>query len=276
MYKIADTAQYDVNPKKMVYDSFASSYSRYADKQQEVPPDLATMVCTTVSMLILIAMFVLTAVRYSDQALIWYGLCAGAAAVIGLSVFKYIKTRNAYLQAAGKPNLINARRSEYVALFGGDEGLEEKQLAADFQDRVRKLKDKEQETVRKNALKDMFDSLTAVNNPDLPVCRLITALPERFTQPRVRLYFKKDGDNYILFDYNWDNPLGQIEFTEDDIVSYGLFSQYPASINTSGGKIRPESGILEVSGDKGSVYFDFIGDEFEKALKLLPRRKEKK
>jgi len=88
---------------------------------------------------------------------------------------------------------------------------------------------------------------------------------------------KKDGDKFVFFDMNWASPIGQIECDEDDIISYGRFSTYPASINTSGSKIRPESGIVELAGENGKpVYIDFVDDEFEKALKLLPRRREKK
>lgn len=277
MYKLTETTQYDVNPSAMINESFSKSYSRYADNQQQVPPDTATMICTSVSMLLLIGMFILTATRFKEEQVMWFVATGIAAALLGFFVYRYMKARNAYLANAGKPNTINTKRNEYIALFGNPEELGETALAADFQDTVKKLRDREQDEVRKNALKEIFDELTRKNNPDLPVCRLVTALPERFTQARARLYMKKEGDRYIFFDFNWSSPAGQIECTEDDIVSFGRFSDYPSSINNSGGKIRPESGIVEIAGEDGkSVYIDFIDEEFEKALKLLPKKKEKK
>lgn len=277
MVKITDTNEYDVNPKNMIYDAFASSYSRYADTQKEVPPDTATLICTIISMLMLAGMFVLTAFRYPSERVMWIIFTVLAAGLLGFFVFRYMKQRDAYMKAAGKPNTINAKRAEFVGLFGNADDLDVKTLAGDFQDQVKRLRDREQDEVRKNALKAVFDDLTVINNPDLPVCRLMTTFPERFTQSRARLYMKKQGDKYIFFDINWANPLGQIECDEDDIISFGRFSVYPSSINTSGSKIRPESGILELAGEGGKpVYIDFVDDEYEKALKLLPKRKEKK
>ena len=277
MIKVSETKEYDVNPKSMIYDSFAKSYARYADAQKEVPPDTVTMIFSVISLILLIGMFILTATRFTAEKALWYGASIVVAALTGYIVFRYLKRRDAYLKAAGKPNTINTKRAEFVALFGGDAELEETMLAGDFQDQVKRLRDRETDEVRKNALKNVFDDLTIKNNPDLPVCRLVTALPERFTQSRTRLYMKKDGDKFVFFDMNWASPIGQIECDEDDIISYGRFSTYPASINTSGSKIRPESGIVELAGENGKpVYIDFVDDEFEKALKLLPRRREKK
>ncbi|MBO4326042.1 MAG: hypothetical protein J5950_02075 [Clostridia bacterium] len=277
MIKVSDTNEYNVNPKNMIFDAFSTSYSRYADTQKEVPPDTATLVCTVISMVLLAGMFVLTAFRYESERVLWFAMTGVAFAILGFFVYRYMKQRNAYLQAAGKPNTINTKRAEFVGLFGNVEELDQTMLAGDFQDQVKRLRDREQDEVRKNALKAVFDDLTVINNPDLPVCRLVTTLPERFTQPRARLYMKKSGDKFVFFDINWANPVGQIECDEDDIISFGRFSSYPASINTSGGKIRPESGILEIANEGGTpVYLDFVDDEFEKALKLLPKRKEKK
>ncbi|MBO7406541.1 MAG: hypothetical protein J6V14_02835 [Clostridia bacterium] len=275
MYTTSDTKQYSVNPKEMINGAFNRSYSRFADTQKELPPDTVTMVCSVVSMVLLVAMFLLTAFRHPAEKAIWFAFSAATVGVIGFIIYKYMKTRSAYLKAAGKPDLINARRSEFLALFGETAEQTEPMLAVDLQDQVRRLKDREQDEVRKSALKDMFDRLTKINNPDLPVCRLVTKLNERFTQSRARLYMKKEGNSFIFFDCNWSNPLGQIECGEDDILSYGKFSAYPPAINTSGSKIRPESGILEIAGDNGSIYLDFVDDEYEKALKVLPRRKEK-
>ena len=275
MYTTSDTKQYSVNPKEMINDAFSRSYSRYADTQKELPPDTVTMACSVVSMVLLVAMFALTAVRHKEEAAIWIAFGVASLAALGLIVYRYLKTRSAYLKAAGKPDLINERRSRFLALFGDTAEQTEPMLAVDLQDQVRRLKEREQDEVRKNALKDLFDRLTLINNPDLPVCRLVTKLSERFIQPRARLYMKKEGSKFLFFDCSWSNPLGQIECGEDDIVSFGRFSAYPAAINTSGGKIRPESGILEISGENGPLYLDFVDDEFEKALKYLPRRKEK-
>ena len=274
MYTTSDTKQYSVNPKEMIYDAFARSYSRFADSQKELPPDTVTMVCSVVSMVLLIGMFALTAIRTPAERAIWIAFSVATLAIIGLIVYKYLKARAAYLKAAGQPDLIAFRRTQFLALFGETAEQTEPMLAVDLQDQVRRLKDKEQDEVRKNALKDMFDRLTKINNPDLPVCRLVTRLPERFTQTRARLYMKKEGGKYVFFDCNWSNPIGQIECSEDDIKSFGKFSAYPPAINTSGSKIRPESGILELAGDNGSIYLDFVDDEFEKAMKFLPKRKE--
>ena len=277
MYKISETDQYNVEPKALLSESFSRSYSRYADTQEAVPPDTATLVCTVISMVMLVGMFLFTARSYASEAVLWYVLTGLAAAILIYVIYKYVKTRNAYLKAAGRPSTINEKRNEYFSLFGTEEELGEKVLAGDFQDQVKKLSLREQDEVLKNALKDVYDDLTRRNNPDLPVCRLITSVPQLFTQQRARLYMKKEGNEYVFFDFNWANPQGEIRCGEDDIVSFGRFSAYPSSVNTSGGKIRPDAGVLEIAGEDGkSLYLDFIDTEYDKALRYLPKKKEKK
>jgi len=276
MIKISETDQYTIAPRELLAQAFSSSYSRYADGQEEVPPDTATMVCTNISMVILIAIFALTAMRYESERFVWFGMCALVVGVIVIVMVKYFKTRAAYLKAAGKPSRVKEKEEAFYALFGGKDAIEESMSAGELYDDVRVHLGKQNDEVLNNALRNISEDLVRKNNPELPACRQITPLKERFTQSRTRCYFRKDGGDYVIFDQNWNDPVGQISFEEDDIVSYGLFSQYPASINKSGGKIRADSGVIELAGEDGSVYFEFVGDEYEKALKLLPRRKEKK
>ena len=73
------------------------------------------------------------------------------------------------------------------------------------------------------------------------------------------------------------NPTGEITCDEKDILSYGRFSAYPASINTSGGKVKPDSFIVELdAGDGQKIYFEINGREDEKVKKLFKGIKEVK
>ena len=84
MYTTSDTKQYSVNPKEMINDAFSRSYSRYADTQKELPPDTVTMACSVVSMVLLVAMFALTAVRHKEEAAIWIAFGVASLAALGL------------------------------------------------------------------------------------------------------------------------------------------------------------------------------------------------
>ena len=108
------------------------------------------------------------------------------------------------------------------------------------------------------------------------MCKLITPLSEIFTQSRRRLYLKEDGKNLVFFDADWMNPAGEIVCVEDDVVSFGKFSQYPSSINAGGGKIRPDSVIVEIQDDANHIYIEFQDTEYERVKKIIPGRKEKK
>lgn len=276
MIHVEETKQYNVRARGVLANAFEHAYSRYADTQVAAPPDTATMIFSNISMLLVIGMLLLTANRYPDDAT-WYILIAVFAFFIARIIYRYIKARNEYLKAAGKPSTISQKKNAFFALFGDMEDIPEIATASELQDRVRPLLGKQNDVIYNTALRSVAEELIQINNPSLPMCKLITPLEETFTQVRQRFYFKEEDGVLIFFDADWMNPKGQITCDSADVVSFGKYTQYSSRINSAGGgKIRQDAVILEIQDDSRHIYFEFSQHEYDTLRKRLPGKKEKK
>lgn len=277
MIHFDDTKQYTVNPREMVASAFDSSYSRYSDTQVAPKPDKSTMVCSVISLVFIIFMFILTSMRYTQEKVLWFVLSIAMLVIIAYIIYKYWKKLQEYRKASGKPSTINAKRLEFYKLFVKEgEGLSAEMNASELQDIIRPHLSRQYDIVANTALRTISEELVTVNNPELPRCKNITQFEERFTQNRNRFYIKSQGGKYIFFDSDWQDPKGQIEFDESDLISYGKYSQYQGVSYQGSGKIRPDSIIIEMSYGEGSAYFEAIDSDYEALKKMFPGRKEKK
>ena len=87
----------------------------------------------------------------------------------------------------------------------------------------------------------------------------------------------QEENKLVFFDADWMNPKGEIVCDIDDIVSFGRFSQYPSSINSAGGgKIKPDSVIIEIKDESNHVYFEMVSDSYNLVKKMLPSKLENK
>lgn len=276
MIHIEETKQYNVYAQDMLSEAFERAYSRYADAQEAAPPDTATLIFSIISLLLVIGMLFLTAYRYKGEYT-WYLLMAIFAFLIGRMIFRYWKARKEYLKAAGKPSTIAQKKLAFFSLFGGLDAVPATATAAELQDKVRPLLGKQSDTIYNTAIRSVAEDLILVNNPELPLCKLITPLSETFTQPRQRLYMKSVDDQLIFFDAEWQSPKGQITCDLADVVSFGKFSQYASGINfATGGKIRQDAVILEIRDEDKHLFFEFAGQGYATIRKILPGKKEKK
>lgn len=273
MIEIKKTEKYNINPNAYIGDAFESAYTRYAEEQPVTPPDFALPFFTSVSMILLIVMFILTARVYPKEITTWY-LFAGICGLLMIrSLYKYFTQKKEYKKAAGKPSTIKSKRTAFFSFFNDDGELPETMSAGELLKNVSPLVGKQNDQVFNNALRELSESLTAVNNPPLTLCKIVNTC-DLFDQPRRRMYFKADGNNYTFFDTDWMNPKGEINCTSDDIVSFGEYSKY-SGLNTSG-KIKPNDIIVEIQDNDKHIYFEFRADTKQTLKKLLPSRTEKK
>lgn len=276
MIHVEETKQYNVYAQDMLSEAFERAYSRYADAQEAAPPDKATLIFSTISMALVIGMLLLTAFRYPNDYT-WYLLVAIFVFLIGRLLFRYLKARKEYLKAAGKPSTIAQKKLAFFSLFGGFDAVPTTSTAAELQDKVRPLLGKQNDTIYNTAIRSIAEDLIHVNNPELPLCKLITPTGEIFTQPRHRLYMKVDGDQLIFFDSDWQSAKGQISCDLADVVSFGRFPQYASCINSAGGgKIRQDAVIIEIRDEEKHLFFEFPQQDYSLIRKLLPGKKEKK
>ena len=276
MITIKDTERYNIKPMELVGNAFETAYTRYAEEQPIAPPDITMPVFTGISMVLLCILFILTAKEYPSEKTIWYVLGVVCLAFGAYSATKYIKKRGLYMKAAGKPSTIKIKRAKFFSLFTKEEDtLPESMLAGDMLKTVSPIIGKQNDQVNNNALREISEELVHINNPSYTLCKLINPVGQ-FDQGKKRMYFKEENGKYVFFDADWMKPKGEIVCEEDDIVSFGGFTKYSSSINTSGGKIRNDSIIVEVQDAENHIYFEFQSDNLQQLRKTFSGKKEKK
>lgn len=279
MISIKETKRYNINPNAVIGDAFETAYTRYAEEQPVTPPDIAMPVFTAISMALLCATFLLTAFQPENKGnqFVWIALAGVCILFSARSFSKYFSQNKKYKQAAGKPSLIKAKREGFFSFFNKSEsGIPKEMSAGEMIKLVSPIIGKQNDQVYNNALREMSEDLSRINNPSLTMCKLVNPLSDMFTQSRRRLYFKTEGDKLIFFDTDWMNPIGEIICDEDDVVSFGEYSKYPSSINKSGGKIRQDAIILEIKDDNNHAFFEFQSESYSEIKKAVASKKEKK
>lgn len=275
-----NTSKYNVNPRYMISDTFEDGYKRFANEQVAAPPDKVALIATALSFILLIAILILTSFTYKDQFYVWLALAALCVILLLRSVMKYTKARKEYLKAAGKPTTISKKRKRFYSLFSDGENLSDLpnvMSAGEFLPIVARLMGKQEEQLYNGVLRTIHEKLAAINNPNLPMAKIITPFGDVFNQTKRRLYVVEEDNKLIFFDADWMNPKGEIVCDMENIVSFGRFSQYPSNINSAGGgKIKPDSVIIEIKDETNHIYFEMVSDLYNYVKKMLPSKLEKK
>lgn len=275
-----NTSKYNVNPRYMISDTFEDGYKRFANEQVAAPPDKVALIATALSFVLLIAILILTSFTYKDQFYVWLALAALCVILLLRSVMKYTKARKEYLKAAGKPTTISKKRKRFYSLFSDGENLSDLpnvMSAGEFLPIVARLMGKQEEQLYNGVLRTIHEKLAAINNPNLPMAKIITPFGDVFNQTKRRLYVVEEDNKLIFFDADWMNPKGEIVCDMENLVSFGRFSQYPSNINSAGGgKIKPDSVIIEIKDETNHIYFEMVSDLYNYVKKMLPSKLEKK
>ncbi len=275
-----NTSKYNVNPRYMISDTFEDGYKRFANEQVAAPPDKVALIATALSFILLIAILILTSFNYKDQFYVWLALAALCVILLLRSVMKYTKARKEYLKAAGKPTTISKKRKRFYSLFSDGENLSDLpnvMSAGEFLPIVARLMGKQEEQLYNGVLRTIHEKLAAINNPNLPMAKIITPFGDVFNQTKRRLYVVEEDNKLIFFDADWMNPKGEIVCDMENLVSFGRFSQYPSNINSAGGgKIKPDSVIIEIKDETNHIYFEMVSDLYNYVKKMLPSKLEKK
>lgn len=272
------TRRYTVNPKKMIDDAFESAYSDGQDGPVVRKPDLAVTITGILSMLIVTGMYLATFIAKGKSDKLWLILMAVCLAITLFIIYKYIKNLNAYKKHNSTDNSKHAKKVEFFSLFG--DTLPEEMEAAEFLKIVTPLATKPA-VIQKNTFKgtvfQLVNMLNTKNNPSDLLCKNMTVYGDVLSKTRHRYYVRKEDNKFIFYDQDFMNPAGELVCDEKDVLSYGRFSAYPSSINTSGGKIHQDSYVVEIdAGNDVKIYFEINGRETEKVKKLFKGIKEVK
>lgn len=147
--------------------------------------------------------------------------------------------------------------------------------AMELQRKVSPLMGKQTDVTYIAALRQINEKLASKNNPEDLLCKMISTEPEVFKQPKRRLYLKADAGSLVFYDADFMNPIGEIVCDLDDVVGYGDYAKYPNKFNNpGGGKIRPESIILEIKDEKHNLFFEFRTEDYDALKKILGGKKE--
>ncbi len=272
-----DTDRYIVSPYDMITDVFESAYSDEQSGPLITKPYLPVTISGTVSMLIIATMCLMTYFSNGKEN-IWLILTIVFGLFPVIFFRKYCKQLSEYKKFNSIDNSKYVVKKEFEALFGND--LPSKMNAAEFLRIVAPLAAKPvvaKSNTFKDAVRFLVNALNLKNNPSDLLCKNVTSYGKVMPQTRHRYYIKKEDNSYVFYDQDFMNPSGEIVCDDDDIVSFGKFSSYPSSINKSGGKINPDSIIVEVNaGSEEKIYFEINGKEYDKAKKLFKGHKEMK
>ena len=201
-----NTSKYNVNPRYMISDTFEDGYKRFANEQVAAPPDKVSLIATALSFILLIAILILTSFTYKDQFYVWLALAALCVILLLRSVMKYTKARKEYLKAAGKPTTISKKRKRFYSLFSDGENLSDLpnvMSAGEFLPIVARLMGKQEEQLYNGVLRTIHEKLAAINNPNLPMAKIITPFGDVFNQTKRRLYVVEEDNKLIFFDADW-------------------------------------------------------------------------
>ncbi|MBE7065507.1 MAG: hypothetical protein E7384_06840 [Ruminococcaceae bacterium] len=278
MIQESKTKRYIVYPKSLIDAAFESAYTDGQDGPVINKPDLAVTVTGVFSMLIMTAMYLYTFFEKGKSDKLWLILMAVCAAVTVFIVYKYFKNLKTYKNYNSTDNSKHAKKMEFFALFGDD--IPEEIEASAFLKKVTSIATKPvvvQKPTFKGAMFQLVNMLNSKNNPSDLLCKNITVYGSVLTQARHRYYIKRENNTFVFYDQDFMNPAGEIICDEKEVLSYGRFSAYPASINKSGGKVHQDSYVVEIdAGDGEKIYFEINGREAEKIKKTFKGIKEVK
>lgn len=273
------TDKYNIDPKKVVTNSFDSAFEKTAVTIPVRPPETLVTVFTVISLLLLAGMLYLTALYDKSKdanSTLWFTLGTACFGIIAFYLSKYFKSVKLYKDSLKSPaaSKKDKQREAFCALFELDE-MPEQVNAMDLQRKVSSLMGKQTDATYLAALRQVNDKLAGKNNPQDLLCKMISTEPEVFKQPKRRLYLKSDSGNLVFYDSDFMNPIGEIVCDSDDVVGFGEYENYPGKINNpGGGKIRPDAIIVEIKDEKHNLFFEFRGEDYDALRKILGGKKE--
>ncbi|HHT92030.1 MAG TPA: hypothetical protein GXZ66_00780 [Clostridiaceae bacterium] len=279
MIKVQNTTEkYDIEPKRIIESSFESAYTKTAVTVHVTPPDTIVTIFSVISMILLAGMFFLTA-KYDSSAdrnpALWYTLASLCAGIIAYIISKHMKSEKLYKQhMSGSKTQEKDKKKEAFFEMLEYHSLPEKIHALELARKVSGLMSRQTDFTYLTALRQINDKLSNVNNPDNILCKMISTIPGVFPQPKRRFYLKEEDGQIVFYDADFEDPFGEIICHKDDVVSFGEYVNYSKRVpNPGGGKIRPESIIVELKDDNYNLFFEFKNHEYEDIRKIFGGKK---
>ena len=273
-----ETDRYNVNAKRLIDDSFESAHTKTSVTVEASPPDNIVTISSVLSMVLVALMLLLTAKKETDST-IWLTLSILCIGVIAFIISKHVKSAKLYKESKKSPKtkVKDNKKKEFQELFDY-EGLTESYSALDLSRKVSSLLNKQTDPTYVTALRQMTERLSKVNNPTHILGKVITPIPDLFSQSKRRVYMAEKDDKIIIYDADFMHPLGELIADKDNILSFGEYQNYNKKIpNPGGGRIRQDSIIIEIQGDnEESIFFEFRNEDYFDIRKTLGSRKEVK
>lgn len=279
MITVSETKRYYVKPKEVVAKAFEGAYVGTLEKMPQSPPDYLSSFWGAASVLVVAILYYITAVQAvakGESPTLWYALSAVCVAIPVVVLLKLRKAHVAFRGASGGEEKKEKKRTEFYQLMKEDQ-LPEEMSAAEFTKQISPMLGRQADEFSNNALRRIADFLGSRNNPSDIMCKLVTPFGDIFTQAKRRFYLNVTDNTVTFYDTDFSAPLGEITCSMEDVVSFGSYSKYPQKINAGGGgKIRPDSVILELQDEQNHIYFEFPSQEADRLKKLFPSKKELK
>ena len=273
------TEKYMVDTESVLSASFEDAYFKYQAVLPKEAPDLFQFITSLLSLGILTAMCVITAIREGSGVFlyVWLGISVAIAALFVRSVYKYIKDYNAFKNDRNNAIKKQKKKDAFYALFDRKYFLDQKVNATELSKAVSSMLGKQSDNIFNASLRELSSKLNDKNNPKDILCKSLNPVGDLFPTARKRFYFRFDGRNYVFYDQDFEEPKGEIVCDVDDIMSYGLFKDYSSEdteIITKYSKAKPDSNILKISDGENTFFFEFLPSDYDRIRKLIPSRKE--
>jgi len=269
------TSRYNVNPQKLIENSFVTAYDSNNDAPVIYPPDLAVTVTSVISLLMICGMCVLTWYLDESRPVIWLGVGAVFIIIMFFVIRNHVKKQKTYLEANSKGGQKFDYKSEYISLFPD---LPSSISASDFSLKIATMQNKQKKDVYNNAIRNLVTKLNQVNNPGDILCKNLTTYGTLMTQLKHRWYLKMDDGNFVIYDADFQKPLGELVMDFSDVVSYGTPDTFDTSeITKNGTKISQDALLVEIktgSSEKDRLFLEVHSREYDRLKKMLGGKKK--
>lgn len=271
-----ETKRYIVCPKKLIENSFSNAYDNASDAPIVVKPDVAVTVFSCISMVIIVGMCLLTAFSEEKISTMWLGVALAAAVLTGYIIYKHFAKLKAFKDANSEGTKKYDFRAEYLGLFPQE--LPEEMPASQLAKTLAPMQNKQKKDMYNNAIRDLISKLNSKNNPNDILCKNISLYGDIMTQTKRRYYITGDEGKIIVYDADFIDPRGELVCDPEDVLSYGVYANYPSRINSAGAKVSQDAIIIEIktgNDEDDRLYLEAHANDYDRIKKLLGGKKER-
>lgn len=267
-----ETKKYMVNPRETIERAFEGAYVSTVEKMPQTPPDYLTAIWGSVSIILVAALYFITgrrALMKGETTTLWYALSAVLVAVVVFVIYKLIKNHNLFKKASGGEDKKEAERKKFYDIMDYA-GQPAEISATEYAKKISPMIGRQPNELCNMGVRKIADYLGTVNNPSETSCKLLTPFGDVFNQSKKRFYMSHSQGVISFTDFDFNAAKGEITCSEEDIRSFGYYSNYPNGILPAGtGKVHSDAVLLELDDGTNHLIFEFLPQDLSTLKKAF-------